>query len=265
MLAVVNNLDWSRPLGSATSCCPPADVLMAAAEGGASLSRYGSQWALNGETWAVGCPVPPSALFPELNKLVHDQVGGAGADLGGKRNVRSVGAESEAGVRAEDGEEEGVARLSMVWGGDEYLYHVLRRSGPTAVSLPTLALSMLRMIRCEPWWRDDDGTAGAGGGVYAWVGGEEDDMVRELLQHYSSAEAAVDQETLDLPLLGTVAGTISTTACTCSTGASGSAAASGSNALTELRGNLKFVTHDPQIWMYYSSLVDKYCRGQLLW
>jgi inositol oxygenase len=68
-----------------------------------------NQFALVGDTWAVGCRIPDGVVYPEFNSLNPDM----------KDPVLS----SELGIYEEGC---GLENLIMAWGHDEYMYRVLK-------------------------------------------------------------------------------------------------------------------------------------------
>lgn len=90
------------------------------------------QWALGGDTWIVGCPLPDSAMIlPELNCANPD------------RDDARCNA-SEVGIYARGC---GVMAVDYAFGHDEYMYLFMRANN---ISLPPDALAMLRLHSCYP-------------------------------------------------------------------------------------------------------------------
>ena len=91
------------------------------------------QWSLVGDTFVVGCDLPQSAVFPELNELHPDRFG--------KIGVYSAGV--------------GMMNLSYSFGHDEYFYRVLRAND---AKLPEEAFYVIRLHSLYPWHTGNDYT-----------------------------------------------------------------------------------------------------------
>jgi inositol oxygenase len=87
------------------------------------------QWALGGDTWVVGAPIPDCAVFPHLNALNAD----AGAHPG------------PTGIYAPRC---GIMSVEFAWGHDEYAYLWARHN---KVPLPPEGFAILRLHSCYPW------------------------------------------------------------------------------------------------------------------
>jgi len=87
-----------------------------------------SQWALGGDTWVVGCKIPDSVVFPELNRLNPDSTHPV---YGTGHGMYKPGC--------------GLEALKFAFGHDEYLYWVLRDN---KTGLPEEALAMVRYHSC---------------------------------------------------------------------------------------------------------------------
>lgn len=75
---------------------------------GMSGRADGPQFSLGGDTWVLGCAIPPTALFPELSKLNPDVTDPVyGTELGCYK------------------EGQGIMNLRFVIGHDEYMYRWL--------------------------------------------------------------------------------------------------------------------------------------------
>jgi inositol oxygenase len=100
-------------------------------ENGMSGRAAGPQWALGGDTWVLGSPIPHSAVFPEFNKLNadHKKLVDAGIDL----NQNGTG----------------IRNLRFAWGHDEYAYRVLSHT-KNGCKLPEEALQIVRLHSCYP-------------------------------------------------------------------------------------------------------------------
>ena len=107
------------------------------------------QWGLSGDTFAVGCALPPQLVFPELNDL--------SPDMGDPRYATERGM-YVAGC--------GIQSLLFAWGHDEYLYQVLERHRAELRArghrhlLPDEALAMVRLHSAYAWHE---------GGAYGWA------------------------------------------------------------------------------------------------
>jgi inositol oxygenase len=100
-------------------------------ENGMSGRASGPQWALGGDTWVLGSPIPHSAVFPEFNNLNadHQRLVETGIDL----NKNGTG----------------IRNLRFAWGHDEYAYRVLSHP-KNGCKLPEEALQIVRMHSCYP-------------------------------------------------------------------------------------------------------------------
>jgi len=121
--------------------------LWGADEDGQDGSPGGQQWALGGDTWVVGCPIPDTVVFPELSALSPDaadpRYGGGGGGGGGGGVSVSSGENNgmyEAGC--------GMENLVYAWGHDEFMYRCLVHNG---CPFPPEALAMVRYHSCYPW------------------------------------------------------------------------------------------------------------------
>jgi len=90
------------------------------------------QWALGGDTWVVGAPIPDSCVFPEFNRLNGDHK----VDAYNK---------SPHGIYAKGC---GLENLRFAYGHDEYMYRMLKHN---KVPLPEEAYAMIRYHSCYPW------------------------------------------------------------------------------------------------------------------
>jgi inositol oxygenase len=98
---------------------------------GMSGKADGPQWALGGDTWVMGEPLPSTAIFPEFNSLNPEH------------NISSV---------YPDGT--GLWNLTFAFGHDEYAYSVLR-DARNGCKLPLEALAMIRFHSCYPLHSSD--------------------------------------------------------------------------------------------------------------
>ena len=92
----------------------------------------GPQWALGGDTWIAGVPLPASAVFPEFNALNADE-------RDPRYNASALGV-YYAGI--------GLDNVLFAYGHDEYLYRMLVGN---AVAIPPAGLRMIRYHSCYPW------------------------------------------------------------------------------------------------------------------
>mmetsp|Transcript_24650 Transcript_24650/g.88094 ORF Transcript_24650/g.88094 Transcript_24650/m.88094 type:complete len:178 (-) Transcript_24650:210-743(-) len=95
-----------------------------------------SQWALGGDTWAVGCALPagparPGVVFPEFNALNPD--------------MHDARYNTPHGVYAPHC---GLEHVSFAYGHDEYLFDMLSAN---AVGIPAEGLAMVRYHSAYPW------------------------------------------------------------------------------------------------------------------
>lgn len=91
----------------------------------------GSQWALGGDTWVVGCPIPSSVVFPEFNEL--------NPDMNDSRYNSGLGMYQP---------HCGLWNLKFAYGHDEYLYNMLVANKCT---IPQNGLAMIRFHSLYPW------------------------------------------------------------------------------------------------------------------
>jgi inositol oxygenase len=105
------------------------------------------QWALGGDTFVVGEPLPACAVYPELNALNPDEKDAAVA----------------AGIYAPRA---GVMQLEYSFGHDEYAYMWALHN---KVKMPLAGLAILRLHSCYPWHT---------GGAYAHLEAEGDEALK---------------------------------------------------------------------------------------
>jgi len=100
-------------------------------DGQDGFTETGPQWALGGDTWVVGAPLPDDAMvFPEMNAFNPDRehpVYGHGTGM----------YEPHCGL----------AKLKFAWGHDEYMARMLEHNAP---SFPPLGLAVIRYHSCYP-------------------------------------------------------------------------------------------------------------------
>jgi inositol oxygenase len=89
------------------------------------------QWALGGDTWVVGAPIPPCAVYPKLSALSPDRDAAFQATPNG---LYAPGC--------------GMMNLSYAFGHDEYAWLWARHN---KVQLPAEGLAILRLHSCYPW------------------------------------------------------------------------------------------------------------------
>jgi inositol oxygenase len=92
------------------------------------------QWALGGDTWVVGVPIPDTAVFPHFNKLNPDY---------GKY-------EGPCGMYAPGC---GLKNLKFAYGHDEYMYQMLVHNKTT---IPEEGLAMIRYHSCYPMHKEGE-------------------------------------------------------------------------------------------------------------
>lgn len=88
------------------------------------------QFALGGDTWVVGVPIPDTAVFPEFNALNPDKDVPA---YQGACGIYKPGC--------------GLESLLFAYGHDEYMYRMLVHNGTT---IPKEGLAMIRYHSCYP-------------------------------------------------------------------------------------------------------------------
>lgn len=96
---------------------------------GMSGRADGMQFALGGDTWVLGEPIPSSAIFPEFNSFNIDHI-----RLNGSSTNRP-------GM--------GLRNLRFPWGHDEYAYRFLTHP-KNGCKLPEVALQIVRLHSCYP-------------------------------------------------------------------------------------------------------------------
>jgi inositol oxygenase len=121
-------------------------------EDGQNGTATGSQWALGGDTWVLGVPIPDTAVFPEFNTLNPDE------------KMTRACASPEIGIYEAGC---GLSALKFAYGHDEYLYHMLVANETT---IPREGLAMVRFHSLYPWHT---------GGAYRALMNEED---KEMLE-----------------------------------------------------------------------------------
>lgn len=90
------------------------------------------QWALGGDTWVVGAPLPASAVHADLNALNPDA------------HDAAINA-SPTGIY---GKGVGIMNLEFAFGHDEYAYLWALHN---KVRVPREGLAVLRLHSCYPW------------------------------------------------------------------------------------------------------------------
>lgn len=143
-------------------------------DGQSAVSPSDPQWALGGDTWVVGCPIPDCTVYPELNAVNPDR----------EHAVYGAGPTGcyEAGC--------GMARLRFAFGHDEYMYHVLKTNCP---DFPEEGLAVIRYHSCYPWHT---------GGAYRDLMAPGDERLLEVVRRfnqfdlYTKADEEPDVEAL---------------------------------------------------------------------
>ena len=90
------------------------------------------QWALGGDTWVVGAPIPDVAVYPQLNALNKDA-------------NHPVYSSSALGVYPPN---VGMMNLHYAFGHDEYAWMWALHN---KVKIPEEGLAILRLHSCYPW------------------------------------------------------------------------------------------------------------------
>ena len=116
------------------------------------------QWALGGDTFVVGEPLPACAVYPELNALNPDEKDAAVA----------------AGIYAPRA---GVMQLEYSFGHDEYAYMWALHN---KVKMPLAGLAILRLHSCYPWHT---------GGAYAHLEAEGDEALKGAARRVRAVQA----------------------------------------------------------------------------
>jgi len=116
-------------------------------EDGTSLKK---QWALVGDTFILGCPIPDVCVYPELNpKSNYDKPWGTYSPNCGLRNVYCS------------------------FGHDEYFYHILKNN---KTKLPEEALYIIRYHSLYPWHTHD---------AYEFLEDSFDKKMKPMVQYFN--------------------------------------------------------------------------------
>lgn len=140
-------------------------------EDGQEGTLTGPQWALGGDTWVVGVPIPDDVVLPEFNKLNPDA-----GKYEGPCGMYKPGC--------------GLKNLKFAYGHDEYMYQVLRHND---AQLPEEAFAIVRYHSCYPWHRE---------GNYSELEGPGDAELKKVVQDfnrfdlYTKCEEVPDAEAL---------------------------------------------------------------------
>jgi inositol oxygenase len=94
------------------------------------------QWALGGDTWVVGVPIPKTAVFPQFNDLNPD------------KDVPMY--HGKCGMYAPKC---GIEQLKFAYGHDEYMYQMLLHNKTT---IPKEGLAMIRYHSCYPLHKENE-------------------------------------------------------------------------------------------------------------
>mmetsp|Transcript_17687 Transcript_17687/g.21789 ORF Transcript_17687/g.21789 Transcript_17687/m.21789 type:complete len:310 (+) Transcript_17687:150-1079(+) len=97
-------------------------------ENGQNGTGDGAQWALGGDTWVVGMPIPDSIVFSEFNSLNKDSSNPIFIE---KNGIYKPGC--------------GLDKLKFAFGHDEYMYRLLKHNN---CSIPEEGLQMIRLHSC---------------------------------------------------------------------------------------------------------------------
>ncbi len=92
------------------------------------------QWALGGDTWVVGCPIPECTVIPEYNELNPD------------RHLSKFNSSKYGCYKPNCGLE----NLRFAYGHDEYMYRMLVHN---KCKIPEAGLAMIRYHSCYPLHR----------------------------------------------------------------------------------------------------------------
>jgi len=91
------------------------------------------QWALGGDTWVLGCAIPDSAVYPELNALNPDAKHPVYGTVNGAYTHGC-----------------GIMNLRFSVGHDEYAWRWMKANDPPLARVPE-AMAMLRLHSLYPW------------------------------------------------------------------------------------------------------------------
>eukprot|EP00929_Paragymnodinium_shiwhaense_P093379 TRINITY_DN5352_c0_g1_i2.p1 TRINITY_DN5352_c0_g1~~TRINITY_DN5352_c0_g1_i2.p1 ORF type:complete len:359 (+),score=94.92 TRINITY_DN5352_c0_g1_i2:68-1078(+) len=94
------------------------------------------QWALGGDTWVVGVPIPATAVFPGFNELNPDK------DVPEYQGATGM-YEAHCGIE----------NLLFAYGHDEYMYRMLVHNKTT---IPKEGLAMIRYHSCYPLHKENE-------------------------------------------------------------------------------------------------------------
>ncbi len=95
-------------------------------------TNQNEQWGLVGDTFAVGCKLPDTCVYPEFNLLNPD--------------MNNSEINSELGIYTEGC---GLDKLELAWGHDEYLFQVLKNHPGNQI--PEAGMVMVRYHSFYPW------------------------------------------------------------------------------------------------------------------
>jgi inositol oxygenase len=98
----------------------------------------GPQFALGGDTWVVGAPLPDCCVLPQYNALNPDK-------------DHPLYSKSPLGIYEKGC---GMMNLKFAFGHDEYIYHVVKKHQellPNSERIPPEGLAILRLHSCYPW------------------------------------------------------------------------------------------------------------------
>eukprot|EP00320_Phaeocystis_rex_P006331 CAMPEP_0119056818 /NCGR_PEP_ID=MMETSP1178-20130426/1384_1 /TAXON_ID=33656 /ORGANISM="unid sp, Strain CCMP2000" /LENGTH=830 /DNA_ID=CAMNT_0007037587 /DNA_START=62 /DNA_END=2554 /DNA_ORIENTATION=- len=133
-------------------------------EDGTSMKE---QWSIVGDTWIVGCQMPPDMIYPELNASNPD---GRHPQRTSPKGIYEPGC--------------GLDNTLCAFGHDEYMYQVLVQN--EGVKLPPEALSVVRYHSLYPWHEH---------GCYAELENEHDRCVKGWVKLFNQHDLYTKRDT----------------------------------------------------------------------
>ena len=150
------------------------------ASDGMEGTATGKQWALGGDTWIVGAPIPATCVFSEFNKLNPDMI--ATAQDEGLHDRSSL----TTGIYKKNC---GLSKCKFAYGHDEYFYRFLIHNKS---KFPPEALAIVRYHSCYPWHTR---------GEYRDLMDERDNYLLKWVQEFNPASTYIQRIMQDLTWL----------------------------------------------------------------
>jgi inositol oxygenase len=121
-----------------------------------------TQWALVGDTFITGAPLPETLILPELNATNTDNIDGI--------NVYCDGC--------------GLDKCSVAFGHDEYMWRVMRRNGH---KMPRAAEYIVRYHSLYAWHSSS---------AYDWLQNDEDKKMKRVVQEFNKFDLYTKNDSL---------------------------------------------------------------------